>query len=111
MAWRLDLVDLADQPLHAVHFLVGDPSLLALPVNDVLDGDLVVGGDLELLVPANTTINVKAQGGSAPTFDFDRDRYDLLVGGELKNKAIDSFQYSLDVWMNGGATLIITDLE
>ncbi|MCD4686518.1 MAG: hypothetical protein K8S97_11345 [Anaerolineae bacterium] len=85
--------------------------LLALPVNDVLDGDLVVGGDLELLVPANTTINVKAQGSSAPTFDFDRDRYDLLVGGELKNKAIDSFQYSLDVWMNGGATLTITDLE
>lgn len=104
-------LDLATVHVPSLALDVTGNVLLALPVANVLDGDLVVDGDLELLIPANATLNVKAQGDSAPTFHFDRERYDLLVGGELKNKAIDSFQFSLDVWMNGNATLTITDLE
>ncbi len=83
---------------------------LALPQDDVLAGDLRVNsGDVEVLVPAANTLNIKAQGGS-PNFVFDRDRYDLLVGGELKNKGANAFNYSLDVWMRGSATLTITDV-
>lgn len=83
---------------------------LALPQADVLAGDLRVGsGDVEVLVPAANTLNIKAQG-SSPNFVFDRDRYDLLVGGELKNRGANAFDYSLDVWMSGSATLNITDV-
>jgi hypothetical protein len=84
---------------------------LALPLVDVLAGDLRIGsGNIEVLVPMTNTLNLKAQGSSTPTFEFDRDRYDLLVGGELKNKAVDSFKYSLDVWMRSGSTVMITDV-
>lgn len=84
--------------------------VLALPTADVLAGDLTVkDGSVEVRVPAGRTLNIKARG-SAPDFQFDRDRYDLLVGGELKARSAESFQYSLDVAMKGGAPLIITDL-
>lgn len=84
---------------------------IKLPTTDVLAGDLRVdNGDVDVMVPMANTLNIKAQGNSSPTFQFDRDRYDLLVGGELKNKSVASFDYSLDVWMSGGSLLTITDV-
>lgn len=85
--------------------------VLRLPTQDVLDADLTVrDGRLELLVPAGAMLNVRARG-SVPEFQFDRDRYDLLVGGELKSRSAESFQYTVDVRMKGGAPLVITDVR
>ncbi len=83
--------------------------VLALPAEDVLDGELHIGGDLELRVPVNRALNLSAKGGSTPKFRFDRDRYDLLVGGELKNKAATEFHYTVDVYMPADATLTVVD--
>lgn len=84
--------------------------VLALPTEDVLDGELHVGGNLELRVPVGRALNLSAKGNSVPKFRFDRDRYDLLVGGELKNKATTEFHYTVDVYMPADATLTIVDV-
>ncbi len=84
--------------------------VLALPVDGVLDGELHIGGDLELRVPPGRALNLSAKGSSVPKFRFDRDHYDLLVGGELKNRAATEFQYTVDVYMPAAATLTILDL-
>lgn len=84
---------------------------ITLPEADVMTGDVRIGrGDLELRVPAQRTLNVQTRGDSSPDFSFDRDRYDLLVGGELKNTSAVSFDYSINVWMSGAASVTVTDV-
>lgn len=86
--------------------------VIMLPEYDVITGNVRIdSGDLELRVPEGRPLNVQARGNSTPNYTFDRDRYDLLVGGELKNKSAVSFDYSFDIWMSGGATLTITDVS
>lgn len=103
-------LEAANVPSLALTVETGDV-MLVLPVANVLAGDMRVSdGDVEVRVPVANTLNIKAQGRSSPEMRFDRDRYDLLVGGELKNKSAESFDYSLNVWMSGSATLTITDV-
>ena len=83
---------------------------LSLPGQDTLVGNVRLGsGDLLLNVPREMALTLKANGN--PNYDFDRDRYDLLVDGPLKLRNVASFQISLDVWIKNGALLKIVDVE
>lgn len=85
---------------------------LSLPALDTLQGELRTGsGDMVLEVPAGRALDVKlAPGSGDPNYQYDEDRYDVLRNGELKPTNATEFQYALDVWLKGGATLVITDL-
>ncbi len=84
-----------------------------LPSFDVLQGDLRTGdGSIELLVPASSALDVKlAPGSGTPNYRYDEDKYDVLLNGEIKPTNTTAFQYALNVWLKGGASLVITDLE
>jgi hypothetical protein len=86
---------------------------LHLPALDILQGELRTSdGAVELLVPPGMALDVKlASGSGSPRYRYDEDKYDVLRNGELKPSSATEFQYALDVWLNDGAALIITDLE
>ncbi len=86
-------------------------AVVRLPTRDVLQGRLTVrGGDLELFVPEGMALDVKLEPGSGePEYVYDSFRYDLLRDGELKRRNVEAFQYVLDVWLRGGAKLVVTD--
>ncbi|HVO69100.1 MAG TPA: hypothetical protein VMT24_03580 [Aggregatilineaceae bacterium] len=82
-----------------------------LPAQDVLQGKLKTGGGLELFVPQNMALVLKAQGSGEPEYRYDTFRYDLLRDGTLKLRNTEAFQISLDVWLTSGAPLTVTDLQ
>lgn len=100
------------QPLRVeqVAWTVGGGNLaLHLPTQDVLQGKLKTGdGGIELFVPQNMALVLKAHGD--PDYRYDTFRYDLLRDGTLKRTNTEAFQISLDVELERGAPLTVTDL-
>jgi hypothetical protein len=108
--WDVDLLTLR---VDRIEYSAGEGNLrVVLPAQDTLTGELRIDeGDLELSVAETRALELKAQGGREPRYEYDTFRYDLLRDGPLKRKNVDAFDIILDVYMRGDAKLTVIDLE